>query len=1079
MAVGVLLCVATFYKGTVFFLSRTTKDYDSVLGSFVADLVRGDSGGEVTGTCSNPRVTADYVVDDFYDKVRFTKDKVNGLYILNETDSKYADPNLKKSLRESEPLTIVVVPHSHNDPGWLWTLNTYYEVRTKQILSNTVKFLTETPDFRMIWSETIFLQMWWQDASQQDKQQLKKLLTNGQLEILSGGWVSVDEATTHYTAVLDQLIEGHLWIKDNLGVTVNTSWSIDPFGYSLTLPYLWKKSGMSNMAILRIHGAVKAYMGNRQLLTYKWRQPWDPKGRYDITCHVEPYTLYNIEYSCGPNMDLCKRMDFAREPDFPPLMSKNAPKGIQSQDFEHMAELIVEQYRLKATQYRHNVILMPHGDDFRYISDYEWQRQYVNMKRLIMFVNSKKEWNVKMKFGTVGEYFGILENEIEKAKDRGEDEPVITGDYFTYTDRDHEYWSGYFTTRPFDKRMIRTLLELLKVTEIVTSYAVVHAQQSGHAFVGLSETLGALQSARRAHGLVQHHDAITGTSAHPTVVDFEKRTYDAISRLQQVLGRSLQYVIFDKIIPGISVEPLFIQSSPEGMMSSKVIKVTKEGTSIVFINGYSQRRKEVQSIIVNTPDVEVVDGMGNPVVIQINPYIGDASSSDNQPDNGDIFIIPNAYELLMELSIPPMSCVTYTVRTATLSTNSVSSIVIYNGKLRQPGKGIFDILEAPGNSSGIFILETPYLAADFSARTGTLQRICNKGGKPHCAKLGLDWVIYQTGNSNAYTFGTDIKSVQSLLNTATPVVVIAGKLASQVRIRHAHYKHVVTLYHSEGLQGMSVHIDNIATLVARDNPDAELMMRINSDIVNENNHYFTDSNGYQLVGRQYRSELPVGANFYPITSMAVLEDNTRRLTLHAAQPHGVGSLRDGQLDVMIERIPMSKGKGLEEPVIDQKPAPSKFLLSLEQASVPRVMKRDNKDFVEFPSLTAHLMNDLLQSPTQTFLIANVPPALLPVVTMVKQTLPPDVVFSNVKTMMTDNLAFLGTGVTLHRRQTSCVFKGGGTSKKVINLLTIFNNVEIDQVDKMSLTHVHTKERTMTHNIHLDPGEMDSYYIRWK
>ena len=93
----------------------------------------------------------------------------------------------------------------------------------------------------------------------------------------------------------------------------------------------------------------------------------------------------------------------------------------------------------------------------------------------------------------------------------------FSGDFFTYADREQHYWSGYFTSRPFYKKLDRIVESRLRSAEVAYSMAnfLIHspdaAKQSQWTTVasGLFEKL---TQARRNMGLFLHHDGITGTA---------------------------------------------------------------------------------------------------------------------------------------------------------------------------------------------------------------------------------------------------------------------------------------------------------------------------------------------------------------------------------------------------------------------------------------------------------------------------------------------------------------------------------------------------------------------------------------
>ena len=86
------------------------------------------------------------------------------------------------------------MPHSHNDPGWLKTVEGYFATATKSIISNMVNKLTEHTNMTFIWTEMSYLSMWWEVAQPDMKNKLRALLESGRLEIPTGGWVMTDEA---------------------------------------------------------------------------------------------------------------------------------------------------------------------------------------------------------------------------------------------------------------------------------------------------------------------------------------------------------------------------------------------------------------------------------------------------------------------------------------------------------------------------------------------------------------------------------------------------------------------------------------------------------------------------------------------------------------------------------------------------------------------------------------------------------------------------------------------------------------------------------------------------------------------
>ncbi|KAK3092289.1 hypothetical protein FSP39_000825 [Pinctada imbricata] len=433
-------------------------------------------------------------------------------------------------------LKVIIVPHSHQDPGWLFTYDDYYRMSARKVLSLMTKQLTNNPNWTFIWSEVTYLAKWWAMVDKTEQAQFNRLVHSGRVEIVTGGWVMPDEAVTLYTSLLDQLIEGNTWLKKHLGVTPNVSWSIDPFGHSPTMAYLMRRNKMDAMVTQRIHYGVKKYLQKIKGFEFLWRQTWAQGDDTDILCHVMPFLSYDVTHSCGPDPHVCCQFDFSRKKCYHGT-SRIAAVDVNDQNIEKLSWLLWEQLQKKAELFPSGVLLVPYGDDFRYETEREWADLLGNMEKIVKYINKEERMNMEVKFGTLSDYFRELKESVPPVKSAPQ---TLSGDFFPYTDRDDQYWTGFYTSRPYLKAMSRSLQSLLRSTEILLSMMLVRKEKRAWLIgtpQGQRNTTGVLTEARRELGVFQHHDAVTGTSKAKVMADYGKRLQRSYTSLQNLYSR--------------------------------------------------------------------------------------------------------------------------------------------------------------------------------------------------------------------------------------------------------------------------------------------------------------------------------------------------------------------------------------------------------------------------------------------------------------------------------------------------------------------------------------------------------------
>ena len=287
--------------------------------------------------------------------------------------------------------------------------------------------------------EMKYFSMWWEEQSDHIKAEVKSLVKSGRLELLNAGWSMHDEACPTYDDMMNNMMQGHEFVLREFGVTPRVGWQIDPFGHSSANARLFAEMGFDAFFFARTDYRDKQQRKQDKSLEFLWQPMHDTLGKdAEILAHV-----LNDHYSAPPGFDF----DFLgpAEDNFT-LDGNDTAKFIKADELYNYIIDMKGHYRSQKN------LFLTMGDDFRFQNA---SMYFSQSDELIKYFNTHfKDKHVQLVYSTPSMYVDALSREKIEF-------PHQFGDLMPYADNAESYWTGFFSSRPNDKLMIRDASHLL------------------------------------------------------------------------------------------------------------------------------------------------------------------------------------------------------------------------------------------------------------------------------------------------------------------------------------------------------------------------------------------------------------------------------------------------------------------------------------------------------------------------------------------------------------------------------------------------------------------------------------------
>ncbi|CAN8256400.1 unnamed protein product [Cochlearia groenlandica] len=817
------------------------------------------------------------------DLVKFVSLVVLFVGLSTVVESRYMVYNTSHTI-VPEKLNVHVVPHSHDDVGWLKTVDQYYvgsnnsiQVACVQnVLDSIVPALLADKNRKFIYVEQAFFQRWWREQSEEIKSVMKELIRTGQLELINGGMCMHDEAAPHYIDMIDQTTLGHRFIIREFNVTPRIGWQIDPFGHSAVQAYLLgAEVGFDSVFFGRIDYQDREKRKKEKSLEVIWRGSKSLGSSSQIFAGAFPKN-----YEPPPGGFYYEITDDSPVvQDDPDLFDYNVQERVNA-----FVAAALDQANIT----RANHIMFTMGTDFRYQYAQTWFRQ---MDKLIHYVNLD---------GRVNALYSTPSIYTDAKHKLNEAWPLKTEDYFPYADRINAYWTGYFTSRPSLKRYVR----------VMSGYYL--AARQLEFFKGRSEKGPNTDSLADALAIAQHHDAVSGTSKQHVADDYSKRLAIGYVEAESVVATSLAHLT--KVDPALN--PTFQQCLLLNISycpASEINLSNGKSLTVLAYNPLGWKRVDIVRLPVVSGDIAVHDSEGHEIESQLVPFMDEYTVLRNYHVEAYLGQSPTQvpkYWLVFSVSVPPLGYNTYTISTAkkTGGYRSKSHVSRFQRGERSTidvGHGHLKLRFSTDQETAINYINSRTLMTEPVKQTFSYYSSYNGTNDK------------EPQNSGAYVFRPN-GTFPIHPEGQVPLTVIRGPLVDEVHQRVNSWITQITRVY-KGKEHVEVEFI-VGSIPIEDGIGKEVVTQISSSL-KSNKTFYTDSSGRDYIKRirDYRSDWklevnqPAAGNYYPINHGIYLQDSKKEFSVMVDRAFGGSSIVDGQVELMLHRrLLLDDSRGVAE-----------------------------------------------------------------------------------------------------------------------------------------------------------------------